>query len=164
GGRVAVVVGWLFAGLAAGAVALIATGSGALGVLSSFLVDASRGTAVVFPPLAGSPEQIDASLQASRVWRVLKREFPDFYSERVKATARLTSENKDGGEIALALARALVGLRRGNVDNALAASTAKLKAIAQTFYENIVELRKQSMDACFGFISAGEAHPAIVTM
>jgi hypothetical protein len=158
----------LFAAAAAGLVA-IATGSGALGVLTSLgqrlLAEAQpSGAAAVFPPLSGSPEQIDASLQTSRLWRVVKREFPDFYAERVKGVVRLASENKDPGEAGVFLARALVGLRRENVDNALAASTTKLKALAQTFYENLVELRKHSMDVCFGFISEGEAHPAIVTL
>ena len=61
------------------------------------------------------------------------------------------------------MGRALVTCA-GTTDNALSASLPNLKRIASTFYDNIAELRKQSTDACFAFISQGEASPVIVTL
>ena len=41
-----------------------------------------------FPPLAGSAEQMDAALQTAALWRVIKREFPDWYADRLKDTVK----------------------------------------------------------------------------
>ena len=48
--------------------------------------------------------------------------------------------------------------------NALSATLPRLKALAAAFHDNLVKLRKQNPEACFGFISQGEAQPAIVAM
>jgi hypothetical protein len=114
--------------------------------------------------LSGSPDTIDARLQATRLWRVVKAEFPDWYAERLKEAAATAAEGKDQAEIAQQLARALVGLRRQNAKHALAADVPQLKSVAQTFYENLVQLRKHSSEACFALISRGEASPVIVSL
>ena len=114
--------------------------------------------------LSGPPETIDARLQATRLWRVVKQEFPDWYAERLKESAELAAQNKEQAEIGLHLARALVSLRRQNGKHALAADVPQLKAIATTFYENLAQLRKHSSEACFALISQGEASPAIVSL
>jgi hypothetical protein len=47
-------------------------------------------------PLVGfsrSPEAIDASLQATPLWRVLKRDYPEWYQERLKEAAGLAAQN-----------------------------------------------------------------------
>jgi hypothetical protein len=119
------------------------------------------------PPLAGfsrSPEALNATLHATPLWRILKRDFPDWYAERLKEIAALAAQNKDDAEIAQQMMRALVALRRQNFSYALAANLPKLKAVARTFYENLVEMQKQSDDACFKFISQGEASPTIVDL
>jgi len=119
------------------------------------------------PPLRGfGPDtaQMDANLQATPLWRILKREFPEWYAERLKEVVALTQQNKDDASIAQQMGRALVSLRRQQTDNALSANLPNLKRIASTFYDNIAELRKQSTDACFAFISQGEASPLIVAM
>jgi GYF domain 2 len=119
------------------------------------------------PPLVGftgSAESINATLQATPLWRILKRDFPDWYAERLKEATALAAQNKNDGAIGQQMARALVALRRQNFSYALAASFPKLKAVATTFYENLVELQKQSNDACFDFISQGEASSTVVTM
>ena len=118
-------------------------------------------------PLAGfsgPPGAIDATLQATPLWRIVKREFPDWYAERLKEIAGLAAQNKGEAEIGQQVARALVALRRQNVSHALAAGFPQLKAVASTFYENLVQLRKQSADACFEFISQGEASPTVVSL
>jgi hypothetical protein len=119
------------------------------------------------PPLAGftdAPDAVDLKLQATAVWRVIKREFPEWYAERLKEAAALAAENKDDTVIGQQMARALVSLRRRQVEHALSASLPRLKLIASTFFDNLVQLRKHSTDACYGFISQGEANPAIVAL
>src|SRR6185436_15903775 len=67
------------------------------------------------PPLKGfigSAENIDATLQETALWRVLKRDFPDWYAERVKEAAALVAQNADETAIGQQMARALVVLRR----------------------------------------------------
>jgi GYF domain 2 len=141
---------------------------GAFGTSSSTSVMAATDrNGIDVPPLRGfGPDaaQMDANLQATPLWRILKREFPEWYSERLKEIAALTQQSKDDSQIAQQMGRALVTLRRQQTDNALSASLPNLKRIASTFYDNIAELRKQSTEACFAFISQGEASPLIVAL
>src|SRR5262249_14272491 len=125
----------------------------------------AEGQGFEVPPLVGfsaSAGAVDAALQATPLWRILKREFPDWYAERLKEAVALATQNKDDPTIGQQMARALVQLRRQNVNYALSASFPKLKAVATTFYANLVELRKQSSEACFEFISQGEASSTVV--
>jgi hypothetical protein len=119
---------------------------------------------VALTGLTGSSQEIDARLQTAKLWRIIKREFPDWYAERLKEAATLAAQNKDDAAIGQHLARAVVGLRRQQVSQALAAGFPQLKAVATTFFENLVQLRKQSNEACFAFISQGEASPVIVSL
>ena len=119
------------------------------------------------PPLAGftdTPEVTDAKLQSTALWRVIKREFPDWYTQRLDESATLARASKDEAAIGQQMARKLVELRRQQVANALSATLPRLKSVATAFYDNLVQLRRHSTDACYGFISQGEANPAIVTM
>jgi hypothetical protein len=133
----------------------------------SAVFEGRSGKGFEVPPLVGftgSVESINATLQRTPLWRILKRDFPDWYGERLKEAAALAAQNKNDAAIGMQMARALVALRRQNVSYALAASFPKLKAVATTFYENIIELQKQSSDACFEFISQGEASSTVVTL
>jgi hypothetical protein len=114
--------------------------------------------------LSGTPDVLDQTLQTTPLWRIVKREFPDWYAERLKEIAALAAENKADAAIGQQLARALVALRRQQVGNALAAGFPQLKIVASTFYENLVQLRKHSSEACFEFISLGEASPLVVSL
>jgi len=114
--------------------------------------------------LRGAPDALDQTLQATPLWRIVKREFPDWYAERLKEIVALAADNKDDATIGQHLARALVALRRQQVNNALAAGFPLLKVVATTFYENLVQLRKHSSEACFEFISRGEASPLVVSL
>jgi hypothetical protein len=119
------------------------------------------------PPLAGfgeSTEATDTKLQRTALWRVIKREFPDWYTQRLNEAAGLVREGKDEAAIGQQMARRIVELRRQQVASALSATIPKLKLVASTFYENLVKLRALGADSCFGFISQGEAHPAIVKL
>jgi hypothetical protein len=141
---------------------------GAIGAGSpTSVLAATDRTGIEVPPLRGfgpDTQQMDANLQSTPLWRILKREFPEWYGERLKEIVALTQQNKDDASIAQQVGRALVSLRRQQTDNALSASLPNLKRIASTFYDNIAELRKQSTEACFAFISQGEASPLIVAL
>jgi hypothetical protein len=117
-----------------------------------------------FAGLRGSPEAIDAKMQSAALWRVIKREFPDWYSQRLNEVAALARENKDDAAIAQHLAGKIVQLRRQQVGNALSATLPKLKSVATIFHENLTNLRKQNAEACYGLISQGEAHPLIISL
>jgi hypothetical protein len=132
--------------------------------LVNAMIDRKGEEASSLKGLSGPPETIDARLQATRLWRVVKQEFPEWYAERLKEAAALAAENKDQAEISQHLARALVGLRRQNGKHALAADVPQLKAVARTFYENLAQLRKHSSESCFALISQGEASPVIVSL
>jgi hypothetical protein len=119
------------------------------------------------PPLAGfsdSADAIDTNLQATALWRVLKREFPDWYTQRLNEAATLARANTDDTAISQQMARRLVELRRQQIANALSATLPRLKSVAAAFFENLVQLRRHSPEACYGFISQGEANPAVVEM
>jgi GYF domain 2 len=117
-----------------------------------------------FKGLTGPADTLEPTLQATPLWRVLKRDYPDWYADRLKEIAALAADNKDDLAIGQQLARALVTLRRQNAGVALAAGFPQLKAVATSFYENLVQLGKHSNEACFEFISKGEAGPLVVSL
>jgi hypothetical protein len=113
---------------------------------------------------ASDPAEVDRQFQRIPVWQLLKTEFPDWYQERVRDTARLKSEGKSDKAVAQHLAEQLVALRRKHVTDALAASPQHLKSVATTFLENLERLSRHSVEACYGFISQGETNPLIVEL
>jgi len=120
------------------------------------------------PPLAGfrggTAETIDAHLQSTALWRVIKREFTDWYTQRVNEAAALARDNKDDVAIGRYMAGKLRELRRQQVANGLQATQPLLKTVAMAFYDNLVKLRAHSAEACHGLIDGGEANPAIVAL
>jgi hypothetical protein len=118
-------------------------------------------------PLAGfssSPVEVDANFQQSTLWRLLKKEFPDWYEEQVKEAARLRGEQKDDRAIAQQLAVSLVTLRRKHMKDALAADPQRLRLVASSFLDNLGRLAAHSVEACYGFISQGETSPMVVEL
>lgn len=119
------------------------------------------------PPLTGfrgTTEDVDANLQATALWRVLKRDFPDWYKQRLDEATALARQNPDDAAVGQQMARKLVELRRQNVANALSATLPKLKIVAVAFYDSLAKLRRHSVQACHGFIAEGQASPAIVAL
>jgi hypothetical protein len=117
-----------------------------------------------FKGFTGNSEAIDTALQETALWRVLKREFPDWYAARVKEAAGLAARNADDAAIGRQVAQALIALRRQQVSNALSASIPRLKAVATAFFENLVALRKHSDQACYEFIAQGEIAPTVYSL
>lgn len=123
------------------------------------------------PPSSVSPETmdedtkaLDARFQQTPMWSVVKREFPDWYGEQLKEAAKLTAEDQPQLEVTKHLAKALVELRRKHADDALAASTPKLKDMANAFLENLKALSQKSVGACYQFISQGETAPVVLEL
>jgi hypothetical protein len=74
---------------------------------------------IEIPPLKGfnaDPAKTDTALQKTPLWRILKREFPDWYAERLKEVQALVTQNKDEAAIAKQMGHALVTLRRQLTD------------------------------------------------
>ncbi len=112
------------------------------------------------PAVDGSP--LDLRLQTVPVWALIKREYPDWYSNEISSANKLVADNKPDSDVATLLAQGLVTLRRQNAEKALEASPEKLQAIAEAFLNHLKALRAQSVSACFGFISKGEMSPAVI--
>lgn len=134
------------------------------GPAGSSLDVAERKTLDVAPfaGLRGSAEAIDAKMQTAALWQVMKREFPDWYAQRLDELVAMGRENKDDAAIAQHLAGKLVELRRRQVVNGLSATLPRIKSVVVAYHENLSRLRRESPAACYGFISQGEENPAIV--
>jgi hypothetical protein len=120
------------------------------------------------PPFAGfqtgTADGIDANLQGTALWRVIKRQFPDWYTQRLDEIAALAKDNKGDAVIGQYLARKLVELRRQQIANGLSAKLETLKMVATAYFESLEKLRKHSAEACNAFIRQGEAEPQIVAL
>jgi hypothetical protein len=109
-------------------------------------------------------QALDAKFQRTPMWNVVKREFPDWYGDRLREAAKLSAENKPEMEITKHLAESLVALRRKHAQQALSASTEKLKSVANAFLNNLKTLGQRSVTACYGFISQGETAPVVLEL
>jgi hypothetical protein len=106
----------------------------------------------------------ETTLQGTAHWPVIKREFPDWYGERLREAVKLTSENKPADEVSRMLTERIVALRRQNAAQALSASSPKLMAVANAFLDNLKQLKQKSPLACYSFISQGEMTPAVLEL
>ena len=122
---------------------------------------ASTGAQPVFSASAGA---VDQGLQRSPLWQRLKRDFPDWYQERLGEVGRLSGESRDDREIGAAMTKAVMELRRKHQAEALAAGPGRLKSIAASFVDNLTRLSRLSTAACYGFISQGESSPAVAEL
>jgi hypothetical protein len=128
--------------------------------------EAATDTAAA-PPVSSAvvdegAQELDAKFQKTPMWSVVKREFPDWYNERLREAAKLSAQNEPQITINKHLAEALVALRRKHANEALAASTDKLKGVANAFLANLKSLGERSVGACYGFISQGETAPVVL--
>jgi hypothetical protein len=132
---------------------------------ASTSLDVADRKALDVPPFAdlrGSAEVVDAKMRKAALWQVMKREFPDWYTQRLDEIVAMGRENKDDAAIAQHLASKLVELRRREVVNGLSATLPRLKSVVEAYRENLARLRRESSSACFSFISQGEVSPVIV--
>lgn len=117
-----------------------------------------------FATAGGDFATIDRDFQRITMWQHIKREYPDWYAERVQETAKFSAEKRTDGQIAKHLAEAVVALRRRHATQALTASPDRLKFVASAFLQNLQALSKRNTDTCYGFISQGETYPAVLDL
>jgi hypothetical protein len=129
-------------------------------------VSAPDNGASTIPPevIAQNAQQLDAQFQQIGLWSLVKREFPDWYGQRLNEAAKLSAEKQPQGAITKHMTQAIVALRRKHADEALAASTEKLKNVAAAFLANLKNLSAKSPRACYGFISKGETAPVVLEL
>jgi hypothetical protein len=164
--RMAVAALLIFVAALAGGI-WVAASPGLLSKLKSSEMTATQAaTVVATTPLANDSQTaaLDLKLQKSAHWPVIKREFPDWYGERLRDAMKLTSEQKSEDEVAKSLVDEMIALRKKNATLALSASTPRLKTLAGAFLDNLRSLKKRSTTECFNFISQGESAPAIRDM
>jgi hypothetical protein len=107
---------------------------------------------------------IDRSFQRAALWRAIKQEFPEWYTQRLNEVAKLKSEQRDDVAIARYLVEAVVALRRKHSAQALAASPGALRMVAGAFLDTLKNLSKYGVEACYGYISQGETSAAVLTL
>jgi hypothetical protein len=107
-------------------------------------------------------QALDSKFEKMAAWSVVKREFPDWYGDQLRQAAQLSAQNQTEHEVNKHLAEALVALRRQHANDALSASTERLKLVASSFLDNLKALSSKSVGACYGFISQGENSPAVL--
>lgn len=112
---------------------------------------------------AATSVETDIALQKSPLWRLLKRDFPEWYQARSNDASGLVAQGRDEAAVSQVMARQIVQLRRQNAGYALGASPDNLRLMARGLVDAIAALQAQSAEACFGFVSQGETHPLIVT-
>ena len=122
-------------------------------------------TAPPEPPATGGVPlgTIDRNLQKSQLWRVVKKEFPDWYKSRVEEISTLSGSASET-DLSRHLIGKLVALRRQNANHALASSTGHLQSIADAFLTNLKSLAGHSTKACYTFISRGETSPDVISL
>jgi hypothetical protein len=111
-----------------------------------------------------SATAIDEQLQAGQLWQIVRTEFPDWYAERVRETARLVSERKPDEAITKHLVDALISLRRKNAEAAFQASHPKLQMVARSFRDALEQLVKHSQVACYALVSSGEGSRGMIAL
>ncbi|HZA00808.1 MAG TPA: hypothetical protein VE665_00855, partial [Hyphomicrobiaceae bacterium] len=119
------------------------------------------------PPFRVSGDTIgavDRGFQSASLWRVIKQEFPEWYTQRLNEVAKLKSEQRDDDAVTRYLVEAVVALRRKHAAQALAASPASLRTVATTFLDNLKHLSQHSVEACYGFIAQGEMSAAVLPL
>ena len=120
------------------------------------------------PPLAGfsagNADAVDAVLQTTALWKVIKREFPDWYDARIAEAVQLAQEGKNDAVIGQLVARKLSDLRRQQAGTGLFATPERLKAVAVAYHDTLKRLRAHSPETCAGFVNRGTAEPLVVAL
>lgn len=112
---------------------------------------------------AVTPQMIDENFQRSPLWTLLKADYPEWYQTNVEEAARIVSAGTEA-DMAKHLILQLVALRRQNAEHALAADTASLINVAQSFLANLKSLASHSAATCYSFIGQGESSPTVIEL
>ncbi len=104
-------------------------------------------------------EAIDAALQRTAIWRILKRDHSQWYAERVADIEQRRAQKVDEKVISKFMADVIVTLRRNHALTALQSSPEHLRSMARAFGDNLRQLASRDGSTCFAFITFGEANP-----
>ena len=116
----------------------------------------------VAPPSMAPVRPLGALAQA---WQEVSGDFPDWYRERSREIDRLRKETKEETADAVVVkyvTESLVSLRRNHAGDALSASHERIRRIATAFVDNLDALQRHSVEACYDFISHGEASESVL--
>jgi len=114
-------------------------------------------------PAVDPVSALDEEFQKSPLWKIIKRDFPDWYAARLREVAS-SSAQKTETDVTAQLIKKLVDLRRKNAGAALHSSPEQLRNMAQAFLVNLRSLEGHSTTACFSFISRGESSPEVIKL
>lgn len=137
------------------------------GVIASKISGTTPAEAFTLTPFEAPGETrdlIDVSLQKTAVWRILKRDHPDWYADRLADVERMRAQKDNEKVISKFLADVIVTLRRRNAQTALQSPPEYLRTMASAFVANLKQLSSRDGQTCFGFISFGEAHPFMIEL
>lgn len=118
------------------------------------------------PRVVAEPGSLAAAtaVESSALWTLLRTEFPEWYGERLREATRIRNERRDDAAVSRYLMEQVVQLRRNYADDALSSAPEGLLNIARNFVTSLVMLNRESVDACYGFISTGETSNAIMPL
>lgn len=102
---------------------------------------------------------LERRIHGPDLWRLIRKEFPDWYKTQLAETERLVAKRESEEAITKHLVTALVGLRKKHANAALSAGRTKLRAIAETFLASLKALGVENPGGCQAFITYGELSP-----
>jgi GYF domain 2 len=111
------------------------------------------------PPPDKSPKLLKTPL-----WATFKAGFPHWAEKINDRVSAMNSAGASEEEVATVVMRAMVKLRRSHAATALSAPPENLKTIAAAFVANLQFLRKNSVEACYGFIAEGDLNKLVLPM
>ncbi|MGQ0672301.1 MAG: DUF4339 domain-containing protein [Hyphomicrobium sp.] len=137
--------------------------SAALAVAPPTASEQPGAQAEATPALTPNPA-LDERLQKLPVWKVLKRDFADWYARRLSDAAELTAKGTTAEDLDKFLIGEMVKLRKQNAPVALAAPADKLIGMATAFLDNLKALEAIGVPTCYALISKGETAGALVEL
>ncbi len=115
-----------------------------------------------FVSKGNTAEEIDSYLQGMPLWRLLKKDYPEWYGTVAKTVRSMRDGQQSEAAISEALAKSIAQLRRKNAKHALSASSHNFVHIAKSFASNLKGLQDAGPKVCYDFISYGEEAPTLI--
>ncbi len=114
------------------------------------------------PASSAVPKQY--ALLKTPMWARLKSAFPEWANERSIEVRQMQSAGRTDPQIQSFLVGAMVQLRRRYSNAALSASPTSIRSVASAFLANLRALTTHGPEACYAFISTGEANPKVIAL
>lgn len=98
------------------------------------------------------------------LWATFKAGFPHWAKKLDDKVGAMKAAGASEEEVSTVVMRAMVKLRRSNATAALSAPPENLKTVAAAFVANLKFLRKNSIEACYGFIAEGDLNKQVLPL